>query len=174
MLGEDFKGLDTPVFLAISILIDQRTISLQKDFFNRNFDFSVRFSERLAPSTAPTSLRTNTCLSWPSNKSSIVPGHSVSLREQKKINFIEFFGYRTEVNGCSGGNDVAVYKYAMQAGGLALEEDYGSYLGVDGKCHASDVKKTVKVTNWVNVTQYNIEDMKRALVENGPVTIAIK
>ena len=78
------------------------------------------------------------------------------------------------MNGCSGGNDVAVYKYAMQAGGLALEDDYGRYLGVDGKCHATETKKTVKLSGWVNVTQYNIEDMKRALVENGPVTIAIK
>lgn len=62
----------------------------------------------------------------------------------------------------------------MHAGGLALAEDYGNYLGVDGRCHANDVKKTVKLTGFVNVTQYSIEDMKRALVENGPVTIAIK
>lgn len=38
----------------------------------------------------------------------------------------------------------------MHSGGIALEEDYGHYLGVDGKCHASEVKKTVQITGWVN------------------------
>lgn len=95
-------------------------------------------------------------------------GHLPILSEQQVVDCAWPF----EVNGCSGGNDVAVYKYAMHAGGLALEDDYGHYLGVDGKCHATEVKKTVKLSGWVNVTQYSIEDMKKALM-HGPVTIAI-
>lgn len=61
----------------------------------------------------------------------------------------------------------------MKSGGLSLEEDYGHYLGIDGKCHAKETKQTLKIKGFVNVTQYSVEDLKKALYENGPVTISI-
>lgn len=56
-----------------------------------------------------------------------------------------------------------VYEYMMKAGGLSLEEDYGHYLGVDGKCHANDVQRErkVQISGFVNVTQYNAEHLKQ-------------
>lgn len=44
-------------------------------------------------------------------------------------------------NGCDGGEDFRAYTYMMNAGGLSLNEDYGGYLGQDGKCHDKDVPK---------------------------------
>lgn len=61
----------------------------------------------------------------------------------------------------------------MKAGGIATETDYGHYLGVDGKCHANEVKKAVKISGFVNVTQNSVSDLKKALVENGPISVAI-
>lgn len=61
----------------------------------------------------------------------------------------------------------------MKAGGISTEEDYGPYLGVDGKCHDKDVKKSVKVTGFYNVTRNDAEAMKVALYNHGPVTVAI-
>jgi len=96
-------------------------------------------------------------------------GKLVRLSEQQLVDCSYYWGN----NGCSGGEDWRAYKYIQYAGGIASDEDYGHYLGVDGKCHANDVKPTVKISGWVNVTQYSPEDLKKALYENGPVTIAI-
>lgn len=76
-------------------------------------------------------------------------------------------------NGCDGGEDFRAYKYIMEAGGLSAEEDYGSYLGVDGKCHDKNTKKTVKISGFYNVTSNDPEALKHALVTYGPVTVAI-
>lgn len=61
----------------------------------------------------------------------------------------------------------------MKVGGITTEDSYGPYLGVDGKCHDKDVKKSVKVTGFYNVTQYDPEAMKVALFNNGPVSVSI-
>lgn len=47
------------------------------------------------------------------------------------------------------------------------------WTGVDGKCHEKEVPKSVQLTGYVNVTQYDVDALKKALVENGPITIAI-
>lgn len=76
-------------------------------------------------------------------------------------------------NGCDGGEDFRAYKYIMEAGGLAIEEDYGKYLGVDGKCHDHDVMKTVQISGFYNVTPNDPEALKHAIYNYGPVTVAI-
>lgn len=76
-------------------------------------------------------------------------------------------------NGCDGGLDFQAYKYIMDAGGAALEEDYGSYLGVDGKCHDSAVKKAVKIKGFYNVTANSVDALRHALINYGPTTVAI-
>ena len=67
-------------------------------------------------------------------------------------------------NGCDGGEDFRVYNYIMHSGGLSLDDDYGHYLGVDGKCHANDVNKAVKISGFVNVTRHSIEDLKKVSI----------
>lgn len=76
-------------------------------------------------------------------------------------------------NGCDGGEDFRAYQYLMESGGLASEDAYGHYKGVDAKCHDNDVPKSVKLTGFYNVTPNSVEDMKDALIKYGPVTIAI-
>jgi C1A family cysteine protease len=44
---------------------------------------------------------------------------------------------------------------------------------VDGKCHEKEVPLSVSLSGFVNVTQYDATALKKALVENGPITIAI-
>ena len=48
-----------------------------------------------------------------------------------------------------------------------------SHAGVDGKCHDDQVPHSVQLDGFVNVTQFDVSALKMALVENGPVTIAI-
>ncbi|KAG9509124.1 Counting factor associated protein D, partial [Fragariocoptes setiger] len=76
-------------------------------------------------------------------------------------------------NGCDGGEDFRAYEYIEAAGGLATEEEYGHYLGVDGKCHQNSVKKAVKVLGFYNVTSNDVAELKHALLKYGPVTVAI-
>lgn len=61
----------------------------------------------------------------------------------------------------------------MKTKGIATDEDYGHYLGQDGKCHDKDVKKSVKLSGFVNVTSGDPEALKLALFNHGPVTVAI-
>lgn len=75
-------------------------------------------------------------------------------------------------NGCDGGEDFRSYEYIMKAGGIATEDDYGHYLGVDGKCHDRTTKKSVKISGFYNVTS-NPEALKVAMYRYGPLSIAI-
>ncbi|KAF7487883.1 Cathepsin K [Sarcoptes scabiei] len=52
-------------------------------------------------------------------------------------------------------------------------EDYGHYLGVDGICHDSSVKKAVKIKGFYNVTVGDPEAMKAAIYYHGPVSIGV-
>lgn len=76
-------------------------------------------------------------------------------------------------NGCDGGEDFRAYKYIMDAGGLSTQEDYGHYMGIDGKCHDQQVRKTVKISGFYNVTTNSVEALKHAVKNYGPVTVAI-
>ncbi|GIZ02321.1 counting factor associated protein D [Caerostris extrusa] len=76
-------------------------------------------------------------------------------------------------NGCEGGLTFTSYEYIMATGGLATEEDYGSYLGEDGICHERKVPKTAVVKAYVNVTSGDVHALKQAIAKKGPVAVSI-
>lgn len=96
-------------------------------------------------------------------------GKLLKLSQQQLIDC----SWAEENNGCDGGEDFRSYDYIMKAGGLATEDDYGHYLGVDGKCHDGQVKKSIQLQGFYNVTQNDPQAMRLALFNHGPVTIAI-
>lgn len=61
----------------------------------------------------------------------------------------------------------------LQNGGIPTEEEYGPYLGQDGYCHANNVTKVAKITGYVNVTSNNEPALRLALVNHGPISVAI-
>lgn len=96
-------------------------------------------------------------------------GKLLRLSEQQMIDC----SWQQGDNGCSGGEDWRAYAYLLAAGGQSLDEDYGGYLGQEGKCHDKDVDFAVSITGFVNVTVNDVGALEVALFENGPVTIAI-
>ena len=76
-------------------------------------------------------------------------------------------------NGCDGGEDFRAYQYIMKSNGITTEDEYGSYLGSDGKCHDKSVKKSVRLDGFVNVTTGDAQALEAAIFFEGPVTVAI-
>lgn len=78
-------------------------------------------------------------------------------------------------NGCDGGEDFRSYRFILKNKGIPTEDSYGPYLGVDGRCHinSSSVEIGAKLKDYVNVTAYDVEALKKSLVSQGPVSIAI-
>ncbi|KAL4154437.1 hypothetical protein QTP88_000303 [Uroleucon formosanum] len=77
-------------------------------------------------------------------------------------------------NGCDGGEDFRAYSW-IEKHGLPTEEEYGPYLSQDGFCHIANISNgdLTKITGFVNVTTYDEEALKIALVNEGPISIAI-
>ncbi|OTF70897.1 Group 1 mite allergen-like protein (Cysteine protease) [Euroglyphus maynei] len=96
-------------------------------------------------------------------------GRLLKLSQQQLVDC----SWSEDNNGCDGGEDFRTYNYIMKAGGISTEEDYGHYLGVDGKCHDNAVKKSVQIKGFYNVTIGDAEAMKTALYYHGPVSIAV-
>lgn len=63
----------------------------------------------------------------------------------------------------------------MKHGGIATEDSYGQYLQQDGYCHFdnSSVVIGAQLTGYVNVTPYDSNALKQALVGVGPISVAI-
>jgi len=96
-------------------------------------------------------------------------GELIRLSQQALIDCS--WGYGN--NGCDGGEDFRSYQYIQDHGGIPSSDDYGPYLGVDGYCHAQNTTKAAKITGYVNVTSGDAKALKLAIVNNGPISVAI-
>jgi len=76
-------------------------------------------------------------------------------------------------NGCDGGEDFRAYDWIIKHGGIATEESYGQYLQADGYCHFGDATVGAQLTGYVNITSYDPVALKTALVNEGPISVAI-
>jgi len=76
-------------------------------------------------------------------------------------------------NGCDGGEDFRVYEWVMKHNGIPTEESYGPYLGADGYCHIEKATMVAPIKGYVNVTSGDIDALKVALFQHGPISVAI-
>ncbi|KAI7815231.1 Cathepsin L long [Rhyzopertha dominica] len=96
-------------------------------------------------------------------------GQLVRLSQQALIDCTWGFGN----NGCDGGEDFRSYQWMLKHGGIPTEDDYGPYLGQDGYCHINNVTLTAKITGYVNVTAGDETALRFAMVNHGPISVAI-
>jgi len=75
-------------------------------------------------------------------------------------------------NGCDGGEDFRAYHWIMKTGGLATEEEYGQYEGIDGYCQPN-ATRTVQIKGFVNVTPGDLTALKVAIFKYGPISVGI-
>lgn len=71
------------------------------------------------------------------------------------------------------GEDFRAYDWIIKHGGISLEESYGQYLQADGYCHFQNATVGAQLTGYVNITPYDPVALKTALVNEGPISIAI-
>ncbi|CAD5117923.1 DgyrCDS6668 [Dimorphilus gyrociliatus] len=78
-------------------------------------------------------------------------------------------------NACDGGEDYRAYRWIIKNNGIPTSDSYGAYKGTDGKCHSKSpgLEIGAKIKNYVNVTAYDVEALKKSLVSQGPISIGI-
>jgi len=94
----------------------------------------------------------------------IKTGTQIDLSEQQIVDC------DTQSAGCNGGWMNNAFEY-VKAHGLALTADY-PYKAKDQKCGDGKVTAKIYVASYLNVDQ-NEEAMQAALLQNGPLSIAI-
>jgi len=96
-------------------------------------------------------------------------GELIRLSQQALVDCSWGFGN----NGCDGGEDFRAYQWMLAHGGIPTEDSYGPYLGQDGYCHLDRAKMALKIKGWVNVTSGDVDALKVAIANKGPISVAI-
>jgi len=96
-------------------------------------------------------------------------GRLVRLSQQHLMDCSWGFGN----NACDGGEEFRSYEYMMKHGGVATEQSYGQYLGADSFCHPETATITAKISGYVNVTSGDLDALKMAIAQQGPVAVGI-
>ncbi|XP_065670751.1 digestive cysteine proteinase 1 [Hydra vulgaris] len=96
-------------------------------------------------------------------------GRLVRLSEQNLMDCSWGFGN----NGCDGGEEFRAFEYIMKHGGIATDDSYGNYLGIDGYCHQKSSVIGAKIASYVNVTSGDMDALKMAIVQHGPIAVGI-
>lgn len=116
------------------------------------------------------------CVGWSFGTSETIEGayfvkHKklVRLSAQNLVDCSWGFGN----NGCDGGEDFRAYDWIIKHGGIATEESYGPYLQADAYCHFNNATVGAQLYGYVNVTPYDATALKTALVNQGPISVAI-
>ena len=99
-------------------------------------------------------------------QSKIAGGELLSLSEQ------QFVDCSTKNGACNGGLMTLALDYAMEAGGVESEADYG-YTGRKGQCQFDESKVAFTLEGYNNITSGSESDLVAALQEVGPVAVAI-
>lgn len=73
--------------------------------------------------------------------------------------------------GCNGGFMEWAFEYINKTGGIMTNEDY-PYVGHETTCRFDQSKVAIKVSNWTFFAKDEVA-MQAALVENGPLSIAL-
>lgn len=76
-------------------------------------------------------------------------------------------------NGCDGGEEWRAFEWMMNHGGIPTDESYGTYLGINGKCHFNSTEMKFDIDHYVNVTANNVTALKVALNKYGPIAVDI-
>jgi len=78
-------------------------------------------------------------------------------------------------NGCDGGEEWRAFEWMLQHGGIPTDESYGTYMGIDARCHynSTGVEMMFEVDHYVNVTSQDDNALKVALYNNGPIAVDI-
>nr|KYP43312.1 Fruit bromelain [Cajanus cajan] len=74
-------------------------------------------------------------------------------------------------NGCQGGFMVRAFKYIVDNGGIATENNY-PYQGFQGTCQSGGKQLAVKISGFVNVPTNSEEYLLQAVVQQ-PVSVAV-
>ncbi|XP_067948053.1 digestive cysteine proteinase 2-like [Watersipora subatra] len=100
----------------------------------------------------------------------LATGKLVRLSQQELMDCS--WGYGN--NACDGGEDFRAYDWIMNnKGGLATEDDYGSYKAVDFMCNSRNVSGTVQISSYTNITSGDQIGLQFALFNHGPISVAI-
>lgn len=95
-------------------------------------------------------------------------GKLVSLSEQ---NLVDCSGKEGNM-GCNGGLMDNAFKYIKENGGIDTEDSY-PYEGKNDNCRYDESKNGATVTGFVDVKSGDEDDLKKAVAEIGPVSVAI-
>jgi cathepsin F len=74
-------------------------------------------------------------------------------------------------HGCNGGYMEGAYKYLIEAGGIMSEEEY-YYRGFDDECSFNKQQVKAKIKSYMMVKSQDEGDIKRILLEKGPLSVA--